>query len=320
MSELPPYVHFPGNPIATPPCLMSDVNLYGFFLEGDLAVIQKFIDQTLNANATESVRFKALSKYTLLSFANIGSITSLAPEYKNEGWLPERDVVIWLPVAKMVKKGDDEKIDYIYWYPAFISVDNIYAILNGREIWGYNKYLCECDMPSDGSVPETLSVSLQGFQPYSPDTKMASHELLTVTKINDGHENPFEEFVDFVKEVFELLRSGHDFFDLDINALKQMMSGFIDPKMDQILFKQFPDGDGNKALYQKVMSSPSDIKKIHTAKIYTHEFEVKVNPFASFPLTEMFGIPEGISHPILPFMISMDFEQEAATEIDMDKE
>lgn len=49
------------------------------------------------------------------------------------------DIIIWFFVVKMVK-GD---INYFYWYLVFISVNNIYVLINGREVWGYNKYLCE---------------------------------------------------------------------------------------------------------------------------------------------------------------------------------
>ena len=37
-------------------------------------------------------------------------------------------------------------------------------------------------------------------------------------------------------EAFEILKSDTDFFDLDLNAIKQLLDGFVNPQMDQILF------------------------------------------------------------------------------------
>ena len=311
----PNYVHFPGNVIAKPPCRMLNANMYGFFVKGDLALIQAYIDQTLNTVATSDMRFKALSAYTLLTFTDIENIASKVPPYQQQGWMQETDVIIWLPVAKMVKKLGKEKVEHIYWYPAFICVNNIYALINGRETWGYNKYLCQYVMPNIGEQANYFSLSVDAFEPFSLETKMAEHMLLEVKKVAEGSENPIVEFVDLVKEVFALLKSEHDFFDLDFNALKQLLDGFVHPQMDQILFKQFPDGLGEKAVYQAVMHSPSMIKKVHKAAILTHEYQVTFHQLDTFPLEQMFGLKVGTQDAILPFSVLMDFDQEPAFEV-----
>ena len=69
-STRPPYVHFPGSVIAQPPCRMLNANMYGFFVKGELARIQAYLDMTLNTTATDAMRFKALSAYTLLTFTD----------------------------------------------------------------------------------------------------------------------------------------------------------------------------------------------------------------------------------------------------------
>ena len=317
MSEtnLPPFVQFPGNVIAQPPCRMLNANMYGFFVKGDIDKITNYIDKTLNTVKMKNMRFKPLSAYTLLTFTDIQNIASKVPEFRQQGWMQETDIIIWLPVAKMVKHDDDEKVDHIYWYPAFIAVNNIYALINGRETWGYNKYLCDYQMPNIGEAPNYFSISLDAFQPFSPDTQMAPHKLLEVNLVEQNDEHSVSDFIELVKEAFEILKSDTDFFDLDINAIKQLMRGFIKPQMDQILFKQLPNGDGTKAVYQGVVHSPSIIKEVHKAHIYKHEFEVTVHQLATFPLNDMFGIAPGKHQALLPFNVLMDFDQEPAFEI-----
>lgn len=317
MSEcaLPPLVQFPGNVIAQPPCRMLNANQYGFFVKGKLNTIQQYLDNTLNTLATDAFRFKALSPYTLLTFTDIENIASKVSPFKEQGWMQETDIIFWLPVAKMVKRGEEEKVDHIYWYPAFITVNNIYALINGRETWGYNKYLCDYTMPNIGETPRYFSLAVDAFQPFNQNTKMARHPLVEVQMVEEGGEHPVTDFIELVKEAFELLKSDTDFFDLDINAIKQLMKGFINPQMDQILFKQLPNGDGTKAVYQGVVHSPSIIKKVHRACIYKHEFEVTTYQLDTFPLDKMFGIEPGKHRALLPFNVLMDFDQEAAFEI-----
>ncbi len=307
-SNRPLFSRFPGNVIAKPPCRMAGSNMYGFFIKGKTASIQTYLDQTLNSVPDDSGEYKCLSPYVLLTFTDIQSISSLAPVYSEQGSMQEIDVIVWLPVAKMVK----DKVDHIYWYPAFICVDNIYALINGRNTWGYNKYMCDPVMPSVGEVPEQFSISLDAFQPFSPQTRMAKHLLLEVTKVSDGSSNKIGEFVELVKEAFTLLSADKSFFNMDINALKQMLKSFKQPQMDQILFKQFSDGEGENAVYQGVMHSPSIIKKIHSAELYGHEFDVTLHQVDTFRLDHAFGIPLGTQRALLPFNILMDFDQQAA--------
>ncbi|KPV95644.1 hypothetical protein AN214_02212 [Pseudoalteromonas sp. P1-9] len=311
----PNFIQFPGNVIAEPPCRMLNANQYGFFVKGCSEKIQTYIDTTLNAVKSDEFRFKALSAYTLLTFTDIENIASKVPPFSEQGWMQETDIIFWLPVAKMVNKRGKEKVDHIYWYPAFITVNNIYALINGRETWGYNKYLCDYKMPNIGELPQFFELSLDAFQPFSPNTKMAKHKLLEVNLVEQGGEHPVSDFVELVKEAFEILKSDTDFFDLDLNAIKQLLDGFVNPQMDQILFKQLPNGDGSKAVYQGVVHSPSIIKKVHSAKIYKHEFDVTVYQLDTFPLGEMFGIYPGTHRALLPFNVVMDFDQEKACEI-----
>jgi hypothetical protein len=315
-STRPLFSRFPGNVIAKPPCRMTNANMYGFFVKGDTSTIQTYLDETLNSvsdgadndGQDSSANYKCLSPYVLLTFTDIQNIASLAPGFAEQGSMQETDIIIWLPVAKMLKG----KVDHVYWYPAFICVNNIYALINGINTWGYNKYLCEYTMPDLGAEPDKFSITVDAFQPFTPETKMADHLLMEVKKVSDGPSNKVTGFVELVKEAFTLLSSEKSFFNMDIHALKQLLDGFKDPQMDQILFKQFPDGEGVNAVYQGVMHSPSIIKKVHSAQIYGHKYDVTLHQVDTFRLDKAFGIPLGTQRALLPFNVVMDFDQEAA--------
>lgn len=307
-SNRPLFSRFPGNVIAKPPCRMTNANMYGFFIKGNTTKIQTYLDQTLNCVPSQTCNYESLSPYVLLTFTDIKNIASLAPGFSEQGSMQETDIIVWLPVAKMV----NNKVDHVYWYPAFICVNNIYALINGINTWGYNKYMCDYTMPDIGADSDNFSISVDAFQPFTPDTKMAKHLLMEVKKVSDGSSNKIGEFLELIKEAFTLLSAEKSFFNMDKNALKQLLDGFKNPQMDQILFKQFPDGKGENAVYQGVVHSPSIIKKIHSAELYGHEYDVTLHQVDTFRLDEAFGIPLGTQRALLPFNILMDFDQEAA--------
>ncbi|TGV20858.1 acetoacetate decarboxylase [Pseudoalteromonas sp. MEBiC 03607] len=310
MTDHSNYSHFLSNPVAKPPCRMTNAQMYGFFVSACEQKMQAYVDTTLNLLATDSVSFNVLGSSCLLTFTDIEKISSLTPPFSEHGWMQETDIIIWLPVAKMVK-GD---INHLYWYPAFISVNNIYALINGREAWGYNKYLCEYQMPSALDDAGRFAISLECFDVFKPDSKLAMHELLTIEQTDASiSENLLDNVSRFSKRVADLFDS--QVKGIDLALLKQLLEGFIHPQMDQILFKQFPDGEGNKAVYQSVVHSPSVIKKVHQLTLLHNDFKLNVKSLASFPLNDMFGIALGKQSVHLPFYVNMDFDQLGATQV-----
>lgn len=312
-SPLLQYQHFLSNPIAKPPCRMNNANMYGFFADIDEVKVQQFIDTTLNIVATDEVYFKGLGEFALITFTDIEKIASITPPYNQHGWMQETDIIIWLPVAKVEKQGASENIAHLYWYPAFICVNNIYALINGRETWGYNKYLCDYTMPSTPSQLSPLSVSVECFKHFSASSKLQMHTLFTVTPDTDDDHDYLSVLDDFGEHVADLFAAKH--LGIDLSLLKQLLNGFINPQMDQILFKQFPDGQGDKAVYQAVVHSPSEIKQIHRFKLLKPDFTLTLNKLDSFPLDDMFGLKVGSQSLHLPFYIKMDFDQLRATQI-----
>lgn len=310
MTDHSNYSHFLSNPVAKPPCRMTNAQMYGFFVSACEQKMQVYVDTTLNLLATDSVSFNVLGSSCLLTFTDIEKISSLTPPFSEHGWMQETDIIIWLPVAKMVK-GD---INHLYWYPAFISVNNIYALINGREAWGYNKYLCEYQMPSALDDAGRFAISLECFDVFKPDSKLAMHELLTIEQTDASiSEYLLDNVSRFSKRVADLFDS--QVKGIDLALLKQLLEGFIHPQMDQILFKQFPDGEGNKAVYQSVVHSPSVIKKVHQLTLLHNDFKLNVKYLASFPLNDMFGIALGKQSVHLPFYVNMDFDQLGATQV-----
>jgi hypothetical protein len=117
------------------------------------------------------------------TFTRVNHADSANPVDQAKGWITEVDIVTWIMVGQMDDKG---KLAHIYWYPCHIFVDDAMALINGRELFGYPKYLCEYEIRPPASNAALLR-GRQGLPPFSPDTKIAMHPLLEVNAtVHDG--------------------------------------------------------------------------------------------------------------------------------------
>lgn len=305
MTQRPQYIYTGGSAVMHSPLQLQQANMYGFFVKGGLDQLQVTVDTALNQVAAGRLHFKVLSPYVLTTFTRVGHANSAVPVDKDKGWITEVDIVTWIMVGKMDETG---KLSYVYWYPCHIFVDDGMALINGRELFGYPKYLCEYAIPEAGAEPLRCAVSAKGFQPFSPDTQIAMHPLLEVNagkKINPHR--PVKDFLDFLLQAFELLKSMPDFLNMDIAGWADVISLLFKPRTDQIFLKQFPDSAGEKAVYQAIVAAPANIDKLHSGALLGYEYMATLHPFASFPLDQTLGLPLGDSPAILPFNLQFDF-------------
>lgn len=305
MTQRPAYIYTGGSALMHAPLQLQQANMYGFFVKGGLAQLQATVDIALNQVAAGRMQFQVLSPYVMTTFTRVGHASSTVPVDRDKGWITEVDIVTWVMVGKMDEAG---KLSHIYWYPCHIFVDDGMALINGRELFGYPKYLCEYEIPEVDAEPLRCAVSAKGFQPFSVETQIAMHPLLEVnagSKINPHH--PVQDFLEFLLQAFELLKSMPDFLNLDIAGWEDVISLLLKPRTDQIFLKQFPDSAGEKAVYQAIIAAPANVDKLHSGTLLGYEYTATLHPFASFPLDQTLGLPLGDMPAILPFNLQFDF-------------
>ena len=135
------------------PLQLKQSEMYGYFVKGDLSKLQATVNTTLNQVAGTRMTLKALSPYVMLTFTRVNHADSSNPVDQAKGWITEVDIVTWIMVGQMDAQG---KLAHIYWYPCHIFVDDAMALINGRELFGYPKYLCDYEIPAAGSEPLRL--------------------------------------------------------------------------------------------------------------------------------------------------------------------
>ena len=301
----PPYIYQGGSVLMHSPLQLKQSEMFGYFVKGDLTKLQNTIDGTLNQAAGAQMRFKALSPYVMLTFTRVNHADSANPADQAKGWITEIDIVTWVMTGQMDADG---KLAHIYWYPCHIWVDDCMALINGRELFGYPKYQCDYEIPQPGQDPLRCSVSAKGFQPFSPETRIAMHPLLEVnaTVQNDAHQ-PVGSFLELIEQAIELFKSMPDFLNLDATGWEEVISLLFQPRIDQIFLKQFPDSAGIKAVYQAIVAAPAVVEKLQSGRLLSHQYECTLHAFDSFPLDQTLGLSLGAQPAILPFNINFDF-------------
>jgi uncharacterized protein with NAD-binding domain and iron-sulfur cluster len=313
MATRPSYIYQGGSALMHAPLQLKNAEMYGFFIKGDSARLQATLDDTLNCVAGARMRFKAISPYVLTTFTRVNHANSAVPTDQAKGWITEIDIVTWIMVGAMDAEGE---LAHIYYYPAHIFVDDGMALINGRELFGYPKYLCEYEIPTPGTEPLRCSVAAKGFHPFSPDTKIAMHPLLEVNATHKtGIEKPVHSVLDLIEEAIQLFLSIPDFFNLDVAGWEDIVSLLRNPRIDQIFLKQFPDSAGIKAVYQAILAAPATIEKIHGGKLLGYEYQAVLHAFDSFPLDQTLGLKLGPQQAILPFNLNFDFTAQVGEEL-----
>nr|WP_315250090.1 NAD(P)-binding protein [uncultured Duganella sp.] len=308
MATRPSYIYQGGSVMMHTPLRLKNSDMYGFFVKGDSAKLQATIDGTLNAVAGARMTFKAISPYVLITFTQVNHADSAAPVDHAKGWITEIDIVTWIMVGAMDEEGE---LAHIYYYPAHIFVDDAMALINGRELFGYPKYLCEHEVGE-----QRCALSAKGFHPFGPETRIAMHPLLEVNATRQsGDETPLENWVDLIEEAIKLFLSIPDFFNMDVAGWKDILSLLRNPRIDQIFLKQFPDSAGLKAVYQAILAAPATIDKIHGGKLLGYEYEAVLHAFDSFPLNETLGLKLGPQPAILPYYLNFDFTAQPGEEL-----
>ncbi|WP_222615665.1 acetoacetate decarboxylase family protein [Dyella telluris] len=310
----PPFLYPPGSPLMHPPLALTQARMYGFWVPGDAKALQASVDATLNAGAGGNMAFTVVSPYVLMTFTDIARAYSQWPDDRAKGWGREVDIVAWVLVAGLAK---GEWLPSFYAYPLHIWVDDCMALIVGREVFGYPKYLCSHFMPGPDEPPVAFTLAAKGFQPFSPDSELCVHPLLEVTGAPLlGTGRPIGDVQVWRNDLLGGLDERPDFWSADPSWRSAFDQWFLTfPAMPQIFLKQFPDATGQQAVYQAIVAANAQVQAIHGVWMLGQEYSLNLHEFASFPLARTLGWSLGEQKAWFGYRIDFDFHVEAGVEL-----
>lgn len=318
-STRPPYLYLGGSMMMHAPFEQQNSQMFGFFLKGDLQKLQRLCDRQLNSVARGKYRFEPLTNYVMLTFTKINKDYSLHPSDRVKGWGAEIDTSIWVPVGQYQIENGKKKLLKIHWIMPYIWVDHPMTVINGREIFGYPKYMGQFQMPTSPANADYFSLEVNAFKTYSPDTQSAMGMVLEVKKSDGASANDQKKewgtWADFAKGVAGGMMKFTDFVLTDRQIDEQILQGLLQPQLPQLFLKQFPDGSGQNAVYQALTTSPAVINGFHGAGLLLHEYTCTLHEFASEPIADDLGLVIGDQTAAMSFWINFDFSIQPPEEL-----
>lgn len=299
MPREPDYIYYGGAALPAPPFSCNQARFMSLPCAGDRVAIQNFVDRTLNA-ATSPARYGILSHYVFLAIMAADSAGSTTPPFSTHGTMAETDIGFWIPVT------DAQTPDAIFWYPAYLFVDNWMAVVGGREIWGFPKALATIDVapgdPRDGAI----IVSTLAMQTLAPGSRAGMAEIFRLTPgAAAAPARCLAEGESLVAAMAELLA---DEMFLDLVALMTRLfrsSRFADQGSPMIFLKQVRDVSSvTGAGYRSVITANATLTALLAPPSFKGEHSLTLNDFASQPIAGDLGIPLG--EQTLPFAICAD--------------
>ena len=308
MAERPNYIYQGGNVMMHSPLNLTNSEMYGFFVKGDLKKLQASVDMTLNAVAAGRMNFKVLSPFVMMTFTRVNHASSANPIDRAKGWGEETDIVTWIMVGQMEQQNGKRVLKEIFAYPFHIWVNDCMALINGRELYGYPKYECEYTMPATGGDPVSFTLAAKGFEPFAPTSELAMHPLLEVSATDKSRPHrPLNNMLNLMEEGFSILKSEPDLLDLDVEEIPSFLKLMFKPQVQQIFLKQFPDSSGVKAVYQAIVAAAAQVDAVHKIELLGYRYQCNLHKFDSFPLNDTLGFSLGEQDAILPFHVNFDF-------------
>lgn len=147
----PDYIFFGGATLPPAPYGCTGATLWTMVTYGSEAAIEAFLARTINVVAGHGRFAPKLGGAIFVLKIDAPALSSTIQPYCDWGTSGESDIGFWLLLSDTANAGA------IYWYPAYLFVDNWVALVAGREIWGFPKALGQFAIATAGDGSLTLS-------------------------------------------------------------------------------------------------------------------------------------------------------------------
>ena len=295
-----PFIDFPGNMVLPPPDSVKQCLMYCFFYtsnHGDKSLLQKILDERLNFPNNSEYRYEAFAADIMVTFADTKEVRSIPQS--DLGYVPESEILFWIPTIEKVKKGGEWVTNRFVYFVPYAVVDNIYACLSGREIYGFPKSIGKFTIPTDPANATTFISSTKGYKVYGPNQPLKDYQFVNINRQEDDNiTNPTTHFSDS-KHAFSVLKDillvAEDIWkDMSFRFCLHEIEDMLDMRLWWVFLNQYRAIDSStNASFQAINEGQVPIEKFHGGGILHHDFELEINGLASMPVGKELGIKSG---------------------------
>jgi hypothetical protein len=313
-----PYIERANEVVTPQPFSLNQSTAYTFVVKADRDALQALVDRELNAPrnpAAGDLYYRVLSRRLLLMFTRIGRLASTNPPACDHGWGREIDVAYWALLGAGSVADGQFRLERLVWFQPFIFVDNPWAMLGGREIYGFPKQLCRATMPDTPDQPGSFSAETLVLDPFAPDTELAWQQLIRIERGLPavGGPVPPPAASGGAALLRHLLQDDEAPVIPTLHLLEALLQQLITRESSSVFLKQFRDvTQPDRACYQAVVEAPLKITRFHGFGLLPGPWQLTQYNYASQPLASALGLASP-QVPSLAFWLSFDSEIKTGT-------
>jgi uncharacterized protein with NAD-binding domain and iron-sulfur cluster len=317
----PKYLNFGGwVTLPPPPYCGNDTKFYALSFKIDKDIAQRYLDKSFN-RAVGRKQFKIVLGRIFLFIVNSKQIIPAEPPFSEEGGCPEIDIGFWL-LAKN-EQADISGTTKFGWIPAFLFVDNPYAVAIGREVMGYPKYYANIKVPTDDNSPDIVfNASALLIRKFNPKSMASIQNFFTLCGHNIITSRPSDHSV---VEGFRKLCA-----DADPKLLETVTAAEVAPSVLGGLhvpvpvwfLKQVRSANGSDvANFQTLQKGPLILTALRKVEWLSGSWTLKLGTFDSLPFVRELGLGKPGHHSVtltsdLAILINCDYKSGRATPFD----
>lgn len=324
---LPPYIARGGDLTMAQPLRLERCTMYSFLFGADYRALVRMLDAQLNAvSAPAGTIYKPLLPMATFVCADVVKSYSRTPPDAEKGWMAERDFGIWIPVVAGSNQGGGFKPARIGWYLPYVFVDNVAAMVTGREVFGFWKQTATLTLPPSPQDPGPFTVDALAIERFDPASEAATMRLVEATSREasgagqpSAWSSPGEALLHLAGDLKRLFFDGvHDAEALPISAwemIKLLMEEAVHGDVPLVFLRQLRDvTDPTRACYQAVVEAPAQMTKWYGGGL-CHPHDLAFAPCDSHPIARDLGLPGPGATSELGFWTLIDFDMQAGRTI-----
>jgi hypothetical protein len=289
-----PYVEY-GPRETSPPPYKSNVGRHlGLLLLGESNKIQELCDNVLNKPAEalgSPFRYRPLTEIVLLFVGAWEDMFSVP--YKGRGTANEHQASLWVTAERGTEEGGQ-----VHWEPEqsrlmvpYMFVDNPMSLLNGREVYGYQKSLGRFEPPWTGASARVLAFGGN----FANNNSAEWRPVLELYPVGAAPQpgppaQPLEVVQQLVALVNAELAAGKP---ADPAVALAFTGALLAGTVQQVFLKQYREVDGNlETCYQHIVEAPVTFgnPKVHAPG---GAWWVTIPNPSSHPITDDLGVKSG---------------------------
>ncbi|MEY4513537.1 MAG: hypothetical protein RLZZ450_5659 [Pseudomonadota bacterium] len=322
----PPYVLRGGNLAMNPSIAMEGTTLYSFVTSANYERLVAMCDRDLNHVPRDGLLYRPLLPMVALVCANVAKSYSLFAQDRVKGWMPERDYSFWVPLVAGRMSGGAFVAERMAWYMPYMFVDNVAAMITGREAYGFHKQTALLQSPAAPGTPGDFSIDTLFIEKYGLDSEGKVGRLCTVRPQVGSGESPHgpSQWADaeaarkvIADELERTLRPA-DLSGLPLPSwplVKQALLDMLTGRVPMVFLKQFLDGQiPNRACYQALLEANSRLTAFAGGGLLSSH-TVSLTRADSHPIARELGLPTDANDSFvapLCLWMQMDFNLEPA--------